>query len=55
VEDMAKHAIYILEDEKRLLQFKANSLEQAKKFDIKKITPLYENLYKRVIEENKAK
>ena len=54
VDDMAKHAIYILEDEKRLTQFKNNALEQAKKFDIKIILPIYENLYKRVIEANKA-
>ena len=55
IEDMAKNAIYILEDDKRLLQFKANALEQAKKFDIKKITPLYKNLYKRVIENKNGK
>ncbi|MEI6815233.1 MAG: N-acetyl-alpha-D-glucosaminyl L-malate synthase BshA [Bacteroidota bacterium] len=51
VDDMAKNAIYILSDEKRLTQFKENALEQAKKFDINMITPIYENLYKRVIEK----
>ena len=53
VDDMAKNAIYILEDETRLLQFKANALERAKEFDINKITPLYENLYERVVAANK--
>src|SRR5213075_2677935 len=45
VDDMAKNAIYILGDEKRLEQFKHNAFEQAKKFDILKILPLYEELY----------
>jgi len=54
VEDMAKNAIHILEDEKRHAQFKANAYEQAKKFDIKKILPLYEKLYQQVVEEKIA-
>jgi len=48
-EDMAKNAIYILEDEARLKQFKANALAHAKTFDIKNILPLYEAYYNRVI------
>ena len=48
VDDMSKNAIHILEDEKRHAQFKANAYEQAKKFDIKKILPLYEKLYEKV-------
>ena len=54
VDDMAKNGIYILEDDKRLAQFKSNALDQAKKFDIKKITPMYEDLYIKVIEESKV-
>ena len=49
IEDMAKNAIYILEDEKRLKQFKKAAFAQAKKFDIQNILPLYESYYERVI------
>jgi N-acetyl-alpha-D-glucosaminyl L-malate synthase BshA len=49
VDDMAKNAIYILQDEKRLLQFKKQALEHAKKYDIRNIMPTYEKLYERVI------
>lgn len=53
VESMAAHAIYILEDEVRLKQFKENSLSHAKTFDIKNIMPLYEKYYEEVIEKSK--
>jgi N-acetyl-alpha-D-glucosaminyl L-malate synthase BshA len=49
VDEMAKNAVYILGDDKRLAQFKQQALAHAKKFDIEKIMPLYENLYKKVI------
>jgi N-acetyl-alpha-D-glucosaminyl L-malate synthase BshA len=49
VEDMAKNALEILKDDETLKRFKANALEQAKKFDIGNIVPQYEALYKRVI------
>jgi N-acetyl-alpha-D-glucosaminyl L-malate synthase BshA len=49
VEDMAKNALAIFKDDATLLQFKANALAQAKKFDIESIVPVYEALYKRVI------
>jgi N-acetyl-alpha-D-glucosaminyl L-malate synthase BshA len=52
VEGMAEKAIYILEDENRLSQFKANALEHAKKFDIANILPQYENFYMEVIEKS---
>ena len=48
-EDMAKNAIYILEDEARLKQFKANALTHAKTFDIVNILPQYEAYYNKVI------
>ncbi len=54
VEDMAKNSIYILQDEDRLSQFKAQALQQARNFDIKKIMPIYEQLYERVITKSKA-
>jgi len=54
VDDMAKNALAILKDETTLATFKANAYEQAKKFDIKKILPLYEDLYDRVLEGKKV-
>jgi len=49
VEDMAKNAISILKDDETLNTFKANAYEQAKKFDIAKILPMYEALYEKVL------
>jgi N-acetyl-alpha-D-glucosaminyl L-malate synthase BshA len=51
VEDMAKNAIYILEDDKRLKEFKENAFEAAHRFSIEKILPKYESMYNRVIEK----
>lgn len=51
-EDMAKNAIHLLENEKTLSEFKKNALEQAKRFDISKILPMYEAHYKKVISTN---
>ena len=48
VDDMAKNAISILKDNSVLEKFKANAFEQAKKFDINKILPMYEKLYEEV-------
>ena len=50
VDDMARNAIYILEDEERLKQFKSNAFAQAKRFDIVNVLPVYEAYYKQVIE-----
>jgi L-malate glycosyltransferase len=55
VDDMANNAIRILKDDATLNQFKANAFEQAKKFEISKILPMYENLYKEVVERNRVK
>lgn len=49
VDDMARNAIAILKDEKTLGKFRNNAFEQAKKFSIEKILPMYEKLYERVI------
>lgn len=49
IEDMAKNAIYILEDEKRLEEFKENAFAYAQKFSIDKILPKYEEMYRKVI------
>src|SRR6201985_859947 len=55
VDGMAERAIYILEDNARLAQFKDNALARAKEFDLAKILPQYENFYIEVIEKCKAK
>lgn len=49
VKGMAKNALKILKDNTQLVQFKKNALITAQQFDIKKILPLYEDLYQRAI------
>ena len=44
---MVKHALFILESEERLNQFKKAARKKAKEFDINQILPLYENLYRK--------
>jgi N-acetyl-alpha-D-glucosaminyl L-malate synthase BshA len=46
--DMAKNAIYILQDEERHRQFAKKAKERAEQFDLKKILPVYENLYEEI-------
>ena len=53
VEDMTKNALYVLDDE-HLPQFKSNALKRAKEFDIGKILPQYEKLYKDVLKKNRT-
>lgn len=48
VDEMAANGIKILENEETLHKFKANAFEQAQKFDLNKILPLYENYYELV-------
>lgn len=49
IEEMGQNAIKILSDNETLLSFKQNAIDNAKEFDIKKILPLYENIYKQAI------
>ena len=49
VEDMAKNAIYILEDEDRKKNFGENALARSKIFDIDTVVCQYEDLYKTLI------
>ncbi len=49
VEDMSKKIIALFSDEKAYGAMKENAFGQAKKFDIDKIVPEYENLYKKVL------
>ena len=46
VEDMTKNALYILSDKNRLETFKKNARKEALKFDLHKIVPQYEAIYK---------
>src|SRR6202789_1863409 len=54
IDGMAEKAIYMLEDEARLAQFKDNALARAKEFDLANILPQYENYYAEVLEQAKA-
>jgi N-acetyl-alpha-D-glucosaminyl L-malate synthase BshA len=47
VETMSRYAIELLQDEQKLNTLKQNAYNQACKFDIKNIVPLYEKLYSR--------
>jgi N-acetyl-alpha-D-glucosaminyl L-malate synthase BshA len=47
-DDMAKKAIYILEDEQRLQEFKNNACTFAQQFSLKSILPQYEEIYRAV-------
>ena len=49
VDSMANNALKILKNQTDLDQFKKNALITAQQFDIKKILPLYEDLYQRAI------
>jgi N-acetyl-alpha-D-glucosaminyl L-malate synthase BshA len=51
-DDMAKNAIYILEDEERLKLFKKEALLQAQRFDISNILPMYEKHYEQILQHN---
>ena len=52
VDDMAKNAIKLLEDDKLLQQFRVNALKQARQFVLAAILPQYEAYYEKVIRES---
>ncbi len=45
IESMSKNALYILQDEQTLHQFKENAYLHAQSFDLKRILPEYEKIY----------
>jgi N-acetyl-alpha-D-glucosaminyl L-malate synthase BshA len=49
VESMANNAIRILENKETHQIFRKNALEQAKKFELSEVLPLYEELYESVL------
>ncbi len=53
IEEMAENAIKILEDDEKLKTFKKSAFETSKEFDIHKVLPLYETLYKKVTKNPK--
>lgn len=52
VDEMAENALKILYNNETLQTFKDNALSVAKQFDIKNILPLYEDLYKKAIQDS---
>ena len=54
IDDMAANAIKLLSDENLLSKFKINAFNQAKKFDINSILPMYEKLYQELTSKVKA-
>jgi N-acetyl-alpha-D-glucosaminyl L-malate synthase BshA len=50
IEAMSNYAIKILENDSTLNQFRKGAIEQSMKFDIRKILPLYEQLYESLIQ-----
>ena len=51
VDDMAAKAVSILSDEIKLAEFKQNALKVAQEFDIQKVIPLYEQIYRRALKQ----
>lgn len=49
IDEMAANGINILKDDETLEKFKLKAREQAAKFDIHKIVPLYEKLYEKAL------
>ena len=50
VEEMSKNALHILSDKSTHQKFISNAVKRAKKFDIKEILPMYENIYRKSLE-----
>lgn len=54
-DEMAHHAIQLLQNEDMLHQFRQNALQQAKRFDLNNILPDYEAYYEEVLERSVVK
>ncbi|HET8838485.1 MAG TPA: N-acetyl-alpha-D-glucosaminyl L-malate synthase BshA [Flavobacteriaceae bacterium] len=52
VQNMAEKAIYILENENRLNEFKENAKKIASNFALEAIVPLYEKVYQKALQNN---
>ncbi len=53
VEDMAKNAIMILENEDTLNEFKEHAYLRAKDFDLEKILPMYTDYYTEILQKSR--
>jgi N-acetyl-alpha-D-glucosaminyl L-malate synthase BshA len=51
IDGMAKHAIFILKNDKQLAAFKEGALKRAQQFDLSLILPIYEQYYMDVLTE----
>lgn len=49
VDYMAEKAIEILSDDDRLFEFKSNALKVSQEFDVQKIVPMYERVYRKAL------
>ena len=49
VDDMARNAMHILDDDHELQRFRSNALDQARRFDIDNILPAYEEYYEEIV------
>jgi glycosyltransferase involved in cell wall biosynthesis len=54
VEAMSNYTIKLLSNEELLTEMKKNAKEQAIKFDLKNILPIYEEMYRTTIENFKS-
>lgn len=54
VEDMTRNTLYLLETPGMLERFSKQAKERSKDFDLQKILPVYENMYREVLEKNTA-
>ncbi len=52
IDDMVKNALHILKDDEVLEEFKQNAFNEASRFDIKHILPLYEAVYEKAYKAN---
>ncbi len=50
VDEMAQNAIKLLRDDDLYQEFQTNALDQARRYDIKNILPMYEGYYKEILE-----
>ncbi|MCO5248868.1 MAG: N-acetyl-alpha-D-glucosaminyl L-malate synthase BshA [Chitinophagales bacterium] len=55
IDAYVKKAFILLNDNHLLQRFKKQAFEEAEKYDLNKILPLYEKFYQKIIEESKTK
>ena len=48
-DDMVTNVLKIIDSKESIAKFKANAKNQALKFDIQNVLPMYEELYKKVV------